>query len=100
MAVWEYCCMMWVEWEVSDDQKAALKETGFPGDIVEDAYAPSIMRGGHLKFLGSSQDAESFTELGETIARLGQDGWEMVSHTEVTTPFVASVFYFKREVKG
>jgi hypothetical protein len=98
MTQWEYCR---VEWKVSpissDEEKRDLQEHGFKGKILEGEEV-TLAAFGYLKFLGSSQEPEEITNPDHAMAQLGRDGWELVSHTEITSPTEMEVFYFKRQL--
>ncbi len=53
--------------------------------------------GRKLKFFSSTPDAkvEDIDDVHKSIAKLGEDGWEMVSLTQISQPD-ARVYYFKR----
>lgn len=96
MPKWEYCQVVWKVSSVSDAQKRELEEEGFEGLIKLEGEI-TVARLGYLKVLGSSDELEKIVDLENTIAQLGRDGWELVSHTQVTAPTI-QVFYFKRQL--
>ncbi len=53
-----------------------------------------------LKFFSTGPDSEirDIDDVHQTIAQLGQDGWEMVSLVQISQPD-ARVYYFKRPVE-
>ena len=86
MAKWEYCKIVQ------------------PVTVGDKSLRPTS-----LKFLGPSKEesrTEEIDELDPELARLGADGWELVSHTQIwgvmkTTPFpLVVIHYLKREVGG
>ena len=98
MGAWEYCRVSWIEQTVAETLRAKLDQLDIAGEVMEVGGTVRRRGAGYIEILGSEQDAERFTDLDGTLARLGPAGWEMVSHTELTTPGVARVFFFKRYV--
>lgn len=94
-AQWEYCQIAWMARRASDAERLALENDGFEGLIVTEGEV-HVAKLGWLSFLGSSQEAEEVVNLGDRMAQLGQDGWELISHVEVTSPTTREVFHFKR----
>jgi len=86
MVKWEYCKIV-----------EPIKLVGKP---VESAK---------MMFLGSSKEKEQVQEIGTSehaLARLGAEGWELVTHGQLLTVIegsgalpVMEVFYLKRQVQ-
>jgi hypothetical protein len=85
VAKWEYCKIV-----------EPSKLSGIP---VEPA---------RLLFMGTSKDKEADEQIDtpeHALARLGEEGWELVSHNQILAPVegsgvlpVMEVFYLKREL--
>ena len=69
MAKWEYCAI-----------RASIN-----GEVIK------------LKFFSSTPDAKvvDIDDVHQSIAKLGEDGWEMVTLAQISQPD-ARVYYFKR----
>ena len=96
MPEWEYCHVAWKVRQISDAQERELEEQGFEG-LIETEEETTVARLGYLNFLGCAEKPQAIVELENTIAQLGRDGWELVSHTQITSPTAVQVFYFKRQ---
>jgi hypothetical protein len=51
---------------------------------------------GLLERMGSDAPAKPIRQLDSTIAQLGRDGWELVSHVQLHDPVPVQHWYFKR----
>jgi hypothetical protein len=103
MPQWEYCRVTWMARQITDVQQRDLQAHGFAGEIHKEAdpispYGSAIIaRLGRLTVFGqSSETAELFTDLDSVVARLGRDGWELVSHTSIGDN---TEFFFKRPLQ-
>ena len=94
MPMWEYCRIVWISRPVSPQDIEELEQQGFEGEIVTDGSVP-YAKMGHLSFMDTPQEATSTTDLAATIAWLGREGWELVTHTGPDTHQVQE-FFFKR----
>lgn len=95
MVKWEYCRIIWIIHDVSEQEQATLRKQGF---LKAFKLNEDIVTGGYLKFLGTEKEVERITDLGERIAQLGLEGWELVTHTPVISPANIEFFYLKRVI--
>ena len=93
MAKWEYAVISWSASPVSDEQKENLEEAGFQGRIEQAEGGAAIAQLGGVEYLGTD-DRDQIVDLGETVARLGDEGWELIT---ITAGPEATQFWFKRE---
>ena len=93
MAKWEYAVISWSAGAVSEDQKENLQEAGFQGRIEDAEGGTAIAQLDGVEYLGTDEQ-EQIVDLGETVARLGREGWELIT---VTAAPEATQFWFKRE---
>ncbi len=97
MPRWEYCTLNVLTRKVSDKDRQDLEEMGLgETTFLEIRSGETWVRIGTLIFLGSPDEAQPVPKVGVKIAELGRDGWELVSHIEVTTPTKAESYTFKR----
>ena len=80
MAKWEYCVVTWTAGVVSDEQKQNLEKAGFQGRIREAEDGAAFAQLGGVDYFGSDEQ-EQIVDLGETLARLGGEGWELITVT-------------------
>lgn len=101
MQKWEYCLVYWRTLEVD---KASLDDFKREMDQNKLKVRFEDMKSDDSKVLGivgvtqrcvPGSKPEQFDELPVKIGELGNEGWEMVSHTE-STDDRSQVFYFKR----
>lgn len=97
MAKWEYCCINWEVREASRQEQQALQTVGLADALHELPDARTITTLGTLTMF-SSPEPTTITSLSETMASLGRDGWELVSHTQIVTPARSDVLFFKRQL--
>jgi hypothetical protein len=95
MRQWEYCRIVWKATQISDMDRRELQDQGLEHLIAEGGDAATC---GFLNMLGSSEEAQEIVSLADSVAALGRDGWELVTHSQVTSPTTAEVFHFKREI--
>jgi len=98
MAKWEYCRLAWMTQQVSSEDAEDLRNN-FLVKIIENPDVGAFVRRGTLKYIGSTKKAEVITEIDDTIAQLGLEGWELVSHMESTDHVKFQVLYFKRPLQ-
>jgi hypothetical protein len=99
MPQWEYCRIKWMVQKVSAAQQRSLEQQGFSG-VFKDTGSGTVAQLGVLSFFGQPAEQDSnITSLRDTMTSLGQQGWELVSHTWITEPSSAEAFYFKRPVQ-
>jgi hypothetical protein len=94
MPGWEYCQLLWKAGPISEAEKRELECQGLDHLI---AYDEGVAAFGFMTILGSPDDPKQIASLGDCMASLGRNGWELVSHSQVTTGATYQVFYFKRE---
>ena len=92
MTKWEYCVLLWMAAEVPEGINVP---SDFEFAVTEEDGCLRV-HGGYLRFFRSPEEAQLITERGSTIAQLGLDGWELVSHTVRSDPIHQDVYYFKR----
>lgn len=97
MSKWEYCSINWLIRQATRQEMEDLRadeslEVGFI-DIDEERV---LAKAGSVHFFSTPDNDFKFTELDRTMTLLGADGWELVSHVEVTLPIRGAEFYFKR----
>ncbi len=93
MTKWAYCAITWTAGLVSEEQRQDLEEAGFQGRIQEAEGGAAVAQMGTVEYLGQD-DQEQIVDLGATLARLGGEGWELV--TIKTMPNGAQQFWLKR----
>jgi hypothetical protein len=93
MAKWEYAVISWSASPVSDEQRESLEKAGFQGRIEEAEGGAAIAQLGGVDYLGTDE-RDQIVDLRETVARLGDEGWELVT---ITPGPDATQFWFKRE---
>ncbi len=95
MQQWEYCRILWSVCHGSQQERQEFEAPRLNATITELEDGRVAIMHGLLRHLGVGED-RVITNVHEEIAQLGLDGWEMVSHTEITTPTPIQIFYFKR----
>jgi hypothetical protein len=100
MTKWEYCQIARNTHVLPAEERDGLESllqmgasatTMETGDIVVSMTT--------LRFFGKAGSPEIQKNFGDTIARLGLEGWELVSHTEITRPTVMECYDFKRSIQ-
>ncbi len=96
MTRWEYCEILWVTRSIADEEKERIatehKHAVFKA--IDDGLLAIY---GYVFFLGPPQKEEPITDRSQTIAQLGRDGWELVSHVDRGS---AEILFFKRTIEG
>jgi hypothetical protein len=101
MTQWEYCLMSLLARAVdTDEQLQWAHNEGFAGEVLHetgrDGRPVKMARTGSLHYLSQPRDTiEYFGDAAPVIARLGLEGWEMISHTSQGGIMNA---YFKRSL--
>ena len=94
MAKWEYCVVNWTAGVISQEQKKDLEKAGFQGRLEEAAGGNAVAQLGTVEYLGKG-DVDQIIDLGHRLAKLGDDGWELV---QVIVISGREQFWFKRQV--
>lgn len=85
MTKWEYCRVTYLARDLTEEEERDLQSRDFPGTIAPEVdllgTSRPTVRIGSIRFLSQPrEDNEVFTDLGLALSRLGNDGWELVSH--------------------
>ena len=96
MINWEFWRIDWMVQQLTEEATQAVRDGRVPGDLVE-GEGPLVSVHGYSGLIGPA-DAQLITRLSAEIARLGSEGWELVSHTLTNLP-PAQVFLFKRPIE-
>lgn len=103
MGKWEYCCITWTTSTVSDDAKQEMQKSGFEGTFYKEDNGDNTVTSGFLLFLKATDSPQEFkpiTGLSSNLARLGIEGWELVSHTETRQlGTIQETYYLKRQIQ-
>lgn len=91
---WEYCQVTWVA--KSAEEMSNIDLEFFPGRVAQSDKGEKWIAQGSLRYFSAPDESEVVNALTPAIALLGQEGWELVSHIEITTPRIAQVYTFKR----
>jgi hypothetical protein len=84
MQTWEYCHLKIMVLTLSEQQIQTMeKQIGRSLDRTNPANPPM---GGELYFFGEKLTSEVVGNMGETIARLGAEGWEMTGYSLAILP--------------
>jgi hypothetical protein len=97
---WEYCRIIWIVRQITPEEATRLRSSSFAGSVVTGEVTGMTMSCiGYLQTLTASGGKELvISDLAPTMAQLGLEGWELVSHGTVSVPIPADIFYFKREI--
>jgi hypothetical protein len=91
---WEYCKIVWLKAQVENGDFPSDFKGAIVSDPVHDVSAAVV---GHIYY---PNRRDTTTNLLKTIARLGDDGWEMVSHSfSREKAGDTEILYFKRLVQ-
>ena len=99
MAQWEYCRLVWSIRKLEKTDQQALGDYEVIQEESADMGNLLVATFGTLRFLGSGRERQRITNSDETIAQLGRDGWELVSHTLTQGNPSTDIDYFKRPVE-
>lgn len=96
MAQWEYCRLIWSIRKLDQHDQQALGDYEILKDESAEMGSLLVATFGTLRFLGSGRDRQRISNADETIAQLGREGWELVSHTLTEGNPSTDIYYFKR----
>lgn len=96
MSPWEYCRLVWSIRRLEQGDQQNLGDYAILQEESAEMGALLVAAFGTLRVLGSGYDRQRITNADETIAQLGRDGWEMVSHTLTEGNPSTDIYYFKR----
>jgi hypothetical protein len=87
--------------QITPEEATRLQSSSFEGSVLTGEVTGMTMSCiGYLQMLAAQGGRELvISDLGPAMAELGLDGWELVSHTTVSVPIPADMFYFKREIQ-
>lgn len=96
MERWEYCRLVWSIRKVEPDEKQALGDYTILQEESAEFGMFAVAAFGTLRFLGSGRERQRISDVDATIAQLGEEGWELVSHTRHGDNPSSDTYYFKR----
>ncbi len=96
MVRWEYCRIM-VRARSGEQQVRGEVQVRAVGSAPGGLHAEPV---GLLHRCGVDEPPLRVLVLDDTIARLGHDGWELVSHLHIQETTPAHCLYFKRQCMG
>lgn len=98
MTTWEYCRLVWSIRQISRSDQQAMADYQILQDESAELGNLYVAAFGTLRMLGSGQDRQRINDVDATIARLGREGWELVSHTRTGENPSTDTYYFKRAI--
>ena len=98
MIEWEYCHLILYTYRIADSEQSELEGQGFQ---VTSSGTGLIAKRGFVFVCGGAEPGKPVVSLNKTIAELGHEGWEMVSHSHLDQGpgKKAQSFYFKRPLE-
>jgi hypothetical protein len=96
MTKWEYCQITWTVAQVPENAANAITHTGAGQLKRNETDGKLTWRLGYLTFLGSTIESKPIDNTDSVLATLGQEGWELVSHTYLASPVPLEKYLFKR----
>jgi hypothetical protein len=96
MTTWEYCRLVWSIRQANPADQRALADYQILQEESAELGPLYVAAFGTLRFLGSGQERQRITDVDATIAQLGREGWELVSHTRTGDSPSTDTYYFKR----
>ena len=96
MKKWEYCQIVWMIRSIRREEKEEMLRAGFDGEFIDSGDLLVARRG--FVALAGSDESKTITSLAGTLRELGLDGWELVSHAEITEPAIAQNLWLKRPI--
>jgi hypothetical protein len=105
MTRWEYGRFEWLE-QLADNNVAAAMQKKSPDVRIEPTISgQSWIMNGEFHAAGSTRGAVHFSDIGSAMMYIGQQGWELVSHTRLQegalpgSLLYREVFQFKRPIQ-